>query len=221
MDRRQLLGALGGSLAVGMAGCINGNGDGDNGNGNGDGTQISGAFRAESTDGRVLFGEPDKEEWDDDGGYGLPPSGQITEPVVLEAELNDDNSWEATNVDFPPLNLEVESISPTIEAADFSGELDQEAGLWTVSGQLTVTAEIDGETYTLSFPLDATTGESGDLEGSYEEQDGKIVATIVDNESIVDDKFGDSLIDGLLNLPGEFEGDNWFSLSLEMENVEE
>lgn len=169
----------------------------------------------------MLFGEPDKAEWEDDGGYGLPPSGQITEPVVMEAELAEDNTWEATNVDFPPLNLEVESISPTIEAADFGGELDQEEGLWTVSGQLSVTAELEGDEYSLSFPLDATTGTSGDLEGSYEEQDDKIVATIVDNESIVDDTFGDPLIDGLLNLPGEFEGDNWFSLSLEMENVEE
>lgn len=226
MDRRKVLGMLGGSMAVGLAGCINGD-DGDDGNGNGngngddDGPLISGAFEAESTDGRVLFGEPEKAEWDNDGGFGLPPSGQITEPVILEGELNDDGTWESTNIDFPPLDINLESVNPEVSAPNgFSGELDQEAELWTVEGQLSATAEIEGEEYNLTFPLNATTGESGELSGSYEQDGDTITATIVDNESIVEDTFGDDLIDATLGLPGSFEGDNWFTLTMELQNVD-
>jgi hypothetical protein len=84
---------------------------------------------------------------------------------------------------------------------------------------VTTTVSVDGEERSLTFPLDATTEPSGDLEGSFETQDDVVVTTIVDNESIVTDTFGGSAsaVDSALNLPGPTRGDNWFELPLNIE----
>jgi hypothetical protein len=226
MERRTALSLLGGSLTVALAGCIGGDGDdegGDGGNGGnsdngGDGPVITDTFRAESqSGGLVWFGSPNEEDFRE-SDLNLPPSEEISDPVVLEAEVNDDGTWESTSLDFPPIDV-VEGIQPEIEAPNgFSGEYDEQEGLWTVEGQISATVETNaGEELTLEFPLDATTGQSGGLEGSFEVQDGTVVATIVDNESVVNDTFGNQYVDNELNLPGEFEGDNWFELTLELE----
>ena len=228
MQRRKLLGLLGGSLTVGLAGCL-GNGDddnGDDGNGDddngdddgGDDSLLGGEFRAESTEGLVIFGESGDESDFRDDGFGLPPSGEITDPVVMEAEIHDDGTWESSEIDFPPLDLGLPDISPQVEAPDgFSGEIDEEAGVWTVSGELRVTLVADGEEFTLDFPLDATTEGSGSLDGSFERDGDTIFATIVDNESVVEDQFGNTFVDQSLDLPAPFEGDNWFELVMEIE----
>jgi|APHM01.1.fsa_nt_gi hypothetical protein len=215
MKRRTALGLLGGSLTVGIAGCLGGDGDGDSG---GDGPVISGSFQAESTEGGIVAFGTSSEEMFRETDLNLPPSEDISDPVSVEAELNDDGTWESTSLNFPPIDV-VPGIEPEIAAPNgFSGEYDEEGGSMTIEGGIEATVENnDGEPLTLEFPLNATTGTSGELSGSFEVQDGMVVATVVDNESIVEDTFGNEFVDERLNLPGEFEGDNWFELTLEIE----
>jgi len=222
MQRRKVLGLLGGSLTAALAGCLGGDGDDDgnesSGGNGGDGAVITGSFRAESREGGLVwFGSPNEEEFRE-SDLNLPPSEDIPEPVELEAEVDGDGNWESSSLNFPPIDV-VPGIEPEITAPNgFSGVYDEEDGVWTVEGGIEATVESnDGEELTLEFPLNATTEESGDLEGSFEVQDDTVVATIVDNESIVEDTFGNEFVDNELNLPGEFEGDNWFELTLELE----
>jgi pilus assembly protein FimV len=221
MKRRTALSLLGGSVAVALSGCLGGGGGGDNGDdGDNGGSEavITNSFRAESREGGLVwFGSPNEEDFRE-SDLNLPPSEDIPDPVELEAEVNNDGTWESTSLNFPPIDV-VPGIQPTVEAPNgFSGEYDEQEGLWTVEGRIRAAVENDeGEELTLEFPLNATTGESGALEGSFEVQDGTVVATIVDNESVVDDTFGNEFVDNELNLPGEFEGDNWFELTLELE----
>jgi hypothetical protein len=224
MQRRKVLGLLGGSLTAALAGCLGGDGDDDgnesSGENGGDGAVITGSFRAESREGGLVwFGSPSEEEFRE-SDLNLPPSEDIPEPVELEAEVDGDGNWESSSLNFPPIDV-VPGIEPEITAPNgFSGVYDEEDGVWTVEGGIEATVESnDGEELTLEFPLNATTEESGDLEGSFEVQDDTVVATIVDNESIVEDTFGNEFVDNELNLPGEFEGDNWFELTLELEPV--
>lgn len=211
MQRRTALGLLGGSLTAALAGCLGG-GDG------GDGAVITDSFRAESRKGGLVwFGGRDEEAFRE-SDLNLPPSEDISDPVKFEAEVDENGNWESTSLDFPPIDV-VPGITPEIEAPNgLSGTYDETEGLWTVGGDIRATVESNnGEELSLEFPLNATTGQSGELEGSFEVQNGTVVATIVDNESIVEDTFGNEFIDNELNLPGEFEGDNWFELTLELE----
>jgi len=76
MERRQLLGVLGGSLAIPLAGCLGGNGDngdGDDGTGNGD------------------------DDGDDSNGTGDDPNGNGSDPGVPEASLSTLRIDELTN----------------------------------------------------------------------------------------------------------------------------
>jgi hypothetical protein len=221
MQRRKVLGLLGGSLTATLAGCLGGGDDdgnessGDNG---GDGPVITSSFRAESREGGLVwFGSPNEEDFRE-SDLNLPPSEDIPDPVELEAEVDGEGNWESANLNFPPIDV-VPGITPEIEAPNgFTGTYDEEEGVWTVEGQIRATVESnDGEELSLEFPLNATTETSGALEGSFEVQDGVVVATIVDNESVVNDTFGNEFVDNELNLPGEFEGDNWFELTLELE----
>lgn len=218
MERRTALGLLGGSLTVALAGCLGDGGDGNGDDGGGDGSVISGSFQAESREGGIVaFGTSSEEEFRDTD-LNLPPSEDIPDPVSVEAEVNDDGTWESTSLNFPPIDV-VPGIEPEIAAPDgFSGEYSEEEGRMTVEGGIEATVENNqGEELTLEFPLNATTGTSGELSGSFEVQDSTVVATVVDNKSIVNDTFGNDFVDERLNLPGEFEGDNWFELTLEIE----
>lgn len=224
MQRRTALSLLGGSLTVALAGCLGGDGDsgGDNssdgGNGGGGGEGITDSFSAESqSGGLVWFGSANEEDFRS-SDLNLPPSEDIESPVEMEGQINDDGTWESNSLNFPPIDV-VPGIEPQIEAPNgFSGEYNEEEGLWTVEGKIRATVEEnDGSELSLEFPLNATTKSSGELEGSFEMQNGTVLTTIVDNESVVNDTFGDDFIDERLNLPGEFEGQNWFELTLELE----
>jgi len=223
MQRRTALSLLGGALAAGLAGCLGdddgdgGTDDGDSDGDTGDGPVITDAFRAESREGGVVwFGDPDEEEFEDSDLF-LPPSEGIPDPVELEAQL-DGGTWESTSLDFPPIDV-VPGIEPEIEAPNgFTGEYDEAAGLVTVEGQVRAIVETDeGEELTLEFPLNATSGESGALEGEFDVREDSVLVTVVDNESVVEDTFGQEFVDETLNLPGRFSGDNWFELTLELE----
>jgi hypothetical protein len=239
MERRKMLALLGGVGTVGLAGC-NGGGDddgnesengnqSDDGGGNGGaGGQIEGRWGGRSTGGMVLFGEDGTEEDFRSGGLGLPPEGQISEPVEFLAEFNEDGAtegeWESVEINFPALNIASlpDEVVPEVNDVDgFSGTLNYEEELFTVEGTLRVTLSLDGEESTIDFPLESTTKTSGELEGSFEERDdGSLEVTVVDNQSRVPDSFGIPAVDVVLGLPADFEGDNWFELDLIIENRE-
>jgi len=176
-------------------------------------------FIGRSTDGFVWFGEPDEETALDDS-LALPPQEEAPDPVVVIGEISD-GTWESSTVDFPPLDsLSIPQV-PTVEAPNgFTGEFDLEAGLWTVNGQLVVTIPQEGsEDLVISFELNATTEESGQLSGSFERNGGTATVTIVDNETQVPEETGNQIIDGLLGLDGPAgqSGANWFELTLDIE----
>ena len=151
----------------------------------------------------------------------LPPQEDAPAPVVVIGDVNEDGTWESSNIEFPPLGGLPIPNEPTVDTPEtFSGEFDPEEGLWTVQGELLLTIPSEqGEDLTLEVPLDATTGQSGQLEGSFERDGDTATATIVDNETIVNDQFGSTGIDALLGLDGAAgeSGANWFRLTLELE----
>jgi len=139
---------------------------------------------------------------------------------VVIGEISD-GTWESSTVDFPPLDsLSIPQV-PTVEAPNgFTGDFDLEAELWTVNGQLVVTIPQEGsDDLVISFELNATTEESGQLSGSFERNGGTATVTIVDNETQVPEETGNQIVDGLLGLDGPAgqSGANWFELTLDIE----
>jgi hypothetical protein len=185
MERRKMLALLGGVGTVGLAGC-NGGGDDDgnesengnqsNGGGNG-GTsgQIEGRWGGRSTGGMVLFGEDGTEEDFRSGGLGLPPEGQISEPVEFLAEFNEDGAtegeWESLEINFPALNIASlpDEVVPEVTDVDgFSGTLNYEEELFTVEGTLRVTLVDNQSRVPDSFGIpavDVVLGLPADFEG--------------------------------------------------------
>jgi hypothetical protein len=214
MDRRKVLGLLGGSMTVALAGC---GGGGDDGNGGGNNTSngnesngnesngeeepeptLTDAFVAESQGGLIALGEESLMSAEE-SGFDLPPSETVEEPIVVEAEITDDG-WESTNIDLP--NLDPEALLSQIGGDDlpidpeqieiqlgvpdgFSGTLDQQEGLMTVEGQLNITVVISDQEIPIEIGLDGTTGESGDMTGSIDLSSEPVSATIVDNQTTV------------------------------------
>lgn len=217
MERRKVLAFLGGTLSVGLAGCL---GDDDD-SGDDAGDLGEDEFEATSTEGFVWFGEPDEAEAMEDA-LELPPQEEAPEPVVMTGEVTDDGTWTSVDIDFPPLHdLEIPQV-PEVEApGGFEGELDVEEELMTCVGQIRVTIPQDDEDLVLEFPLDATTGESGVLTGSFDTEGETTTVTIVDNETEVHEETGNNIIDQLLGLDGPAgeSGANWFSLTLEVEGL--
>ena len=214
MERRKVLGLLGGSMTVALAGC-GGGGDDDNGNesngnesngnesnGNGDtGPALTDAFVATSQGGLLAIGE-DSEESARENGFGLPPSEAVSEPIVVDGEISD-TSWESTNVELPNLDpqtlldqiggggdlpIDPEDLSIQLGVPDgFSGTLDQEEGLMTVEGDLNITVGLPGDDeIQITVTLTGTTAESGDLSGSIDLSSEPVTATVVDNQTTVD-----------------------------------
>jgi hypothetical protein len=217
----------------------NGNGNGNstgNGNGNGNSTNgnttsgedlpdfeeisLSGSqFAGKSTGGIVWFGEPDRQAAME-SALSLPPQEDAPAPVKLKATVNGDGTWESEAIDFPPLSgIDTIPTTPRVETpGGFQGELDAQAGRWTVNGRLRVIIPQEDENLTLEFPLNATTGESGALTGSFERNGETATATVVDNETAVDTTTGSNIIDSLLGLngPAGEEGANWFRLKMDL-----
>jgi len=179
-------------------------------------------FLAQSTDGWVWFGEQDKKAALDDA-LDLPPTDETPAPVTLEVEFEEDGTWETSNIDFPPLKgLSIPATVRVDTPETFSGELSLEEGRWTVEGELLLRILSEGgDDLTLEVPLNATTGTSGQLEGSFERDGDTATATIVDNETPVNDQFGSTVTDALLGLDGTAgqSGTNWFSLTFELQGL--
>jgi len=207
MERRKVLGLLGGSMTVALAGCggddENGGGNNtseDNGNASNGDTEatLTSTFVAESQGGLLALGEQTSEDAEE-SGFSLPPSDTVPDPIVVDGDITD-GEWASTNVNLP--NLDAEALLSEIGGEDlpinpedieiqlgvpngFSGTLDQEEELMTVEGQLNITIILSGQEVPIEINLNATTGESGEMTGSIDLSSEPVSATIVDNQATV------------------------------------
>lgn len=241
MKRRTLLGIAGAATIPAIAGCLGDDDREDDGPADNE-TEPSGN-ETDNSDGET--GEQDDERTDDDGqtlfaesfsatsrggflaideetdhrtkareaGFALPEGEDV---LTLEADVSDDGSWESTKTEFPPIETEVSGL--TVEA-----RLELPAGLngvvfqnrMTATGTVEVVIEsFDGDGF--SFEVEATTAQSGDLEGETNFEEESLTVTVVDNEFTIDDDSGNILIDDQLGLPADEAGTNWFEIELEL-----
>jgi len=187
-------------------------------------TNETGTFTAESQGGFVAINESDESTARQEG-FSLPPSAEVPDPVVVDADLADNGTWESTSVDFPPLDaaglipdgvpIDPSDVDVAVSVPNgFEGELDRDAGRMTVAGLLRIDVTISGTELTLDVQLDGTTDQSGSMTGSFQDNGDSVSATIVDNEFAVDST-GQSLIDSVLGLPAPA-GSNWLELELQV-----
>jgi hypothetical protein len=171
--------------------------------------ELGDSFRAVGQGGVITFQEDDPSE-----GLELPVEAHGDEPIVIEGDVTD-GEWESTNVNFPQLSasgIPFEVRTPS----GLSGEIDPDAGTMTLSGEFKIVVAND-ENISFSYQTAATTGQSGDLEGSFDFSTTPGTVTLVDNEFIVDDTSGNSTVDNLLPLPATDSGRNWFRIDLHIQ----
>jgi len=218
MKRRRLVSVTAGSIAVALAGCLGDGGDDQEETGNdGDGTTAPfGGTVAATSQGGYLALDADTREDAMADGFPLPAAEAGDDPIVVTASVGADGTWESTGVDFRPIPIE-QPVDGRIEVDvpdGLAGDLDPEAGVMTVTGELVATvAGSDGsELGTLSVTIDATTGESGALTGSASFDTEPARVRLVDNEFAVEGS-DNPLINSFVGLPSE-SGQNWFELEL-------
>lgn len=171
-------------------------------------------FSAASQDGFVAFDESSQSDAESEG-VSFPAEDDGETPIELDGVVYGDDTWESTDVSFP--TLDAGAADADVEARDgLHGEFDEDADEMTVEGELTVLVDGD-EDRSFSFDIDGTTGDSGELSGSGDFDDSSASASLVDNEFLVEDTTGDTIIDSALGLPSTNEGDNWFDLALDLE----
>lgn len=167
-------------------------------------------FVATSQGGFVAFSETTEDEARG-GGVAFPVEGE-DQPIQIAAEVDEDNTWESTDIEFPELHVQGDLYADVDAPEGLSGEIDPEANRMTAEGQLDVT--IAGESF--SFQIAATSGDSNELTGSANLDTDPATVTLVDNEFLVTDQTGGT-IDRALDLPSETEGENWFELELDVD----
>ncbi|WP_245724184.1 carboxypeptidase regulatory-like domain-containing protein [Natronorubrum texcoconense] len=193
-----------------------GDGDGDGGDGISDGVQV-GELSAVSQGGFVAFDEETESEAESEG-VSFPVADDGDTPIELTGAIFDDGTWESTAVSFP--TLDAGAADAEVEARDgLSGEIDQESDELTVEGELTVLVDGD-EDRQFSFDIEAVTADSGELSGSADFDSSPATVSAVDNEYLVEDRTGDSVVDSSLGLPSTQAGHNWLQLDLEIETEE-
>ncbi|SEH13167.1 Carboxypeptidase regulatory-like domain-containing protein [Natronorubrum sediminis] len=171
-------------------------------------------FSAVSQDGFVAFDESSQSDAESEG-VSFPAEDDGETPIELDGAVYGDGTWESTDVSFP--TLDAGAADADVEARNgLHGEFDEDADEMTVEGELTVLVDGD-EDRSFSFDIDGTTGDSGELSGSGDFDDSAASASLVDNEFLVEDTTGDTVIDSALGLPSTNEGDNWFDLALDLE----
>jgi hypothetical protein len=235
MKRRRVVSLTGSALALALAGCLGGDDDqsgdenatdgndttsddGDDAtdeNGDDSGAPFGGAVEATSQGGYLALAADSRADATANG-FPLPAAAEGDDPIVVTASVDGDGSWESTAVDFRPIPIEepVEGQINVDVPDGLSGDLDPEAGLMTVAGELvaTVTSGDGDELGELSVQIDATTGESGALTGSASFDTEPARVTLVDNEFAVEGS-DNPLINSFVGLPSE-SGQNWFELEL-------
>lgn len=181
------------------------------------------SFVAESTGGFIAVAE-DTEAEARDNSLGFPPTEGVPDPLVIDAEVYADDTWQAVDVDMPELDLEgvipeefaAFDVTASLEAPHgFGGIYAPDEGEMTLEGTLRLDLTIDGDELNVDVDLEATTGESGGLTGTSAFDADPPTATLVDNESVIDDETGAALIDDFLGLPQE--DPLWMELILEFQ----
>lgn len=184
----------------------------ENGGQNGAQPLFSESFSATSRGGFLAIDEAVEGRAEaQNAGFVLPSGEDI---LTLEAEVAEDGSWESTEAAFPT----VEITNPIrtdvrLELPDgLSGTIATDR--MTATGTIQVVIEeLDAQ---FSFEFDATSGESGALQGETNFEEEPLTATLVDNEFTIDEGTGNFLVDGQLGLPAEEPGTNWFEISVEL-----
>lgn len=137
-------------------------------------------------------------------------------PLIIEGNATAaTGTWESTSTEFPMLeqsDLEIEVEAPH----GLQGEFDIEEDYMTAEGQLDVTILLEDEQPTFSFNFEATTEQTGTLEGSgdFDEDGGEVMLN--SNDFVVDDDTG-TVADEVLGLPSMNRHHNWFVLPLELD----
>lgn len=171
-------------------------------------------FTMVSTGGFIsLEGETREEARDAEFSLELPPSEDIEEPIIIEAIITE-GSWESTDVTIPDVTLQgiaIENDAPE----GLHGELDLEAGLMTLDGVW----EFDFGPEVASPTFEATTLESGALEGGMDLDVDPARITLVENEVVIDE-IGFDPIDDELDLPNE-PGEAWLEVEFMIEGLED
>ena len=199
-------------------------------------------FEATSTDGFIAIGE-ETEEAAREEGIGLDPEEDLAGPVIIEGEIDDEeNRWESIAVDFPDLNpaallegedgadelrVDLDEISLLVETPDgLGGEFDQDEGIMSVEGILQIQAFImadpedeEAEPLVIDIDVAATTEESGEMVGEYDDSDNPVTVTVVDNTAEVrelEDPIIGSVVNTQLELPAE-SGDVWLEIGFDLD----
>lgn len=154
------------------------------------------------------------------------PLDLLHERVTFEIGPSRDGQWEATDVEWPSPEPDVE-----IPLAEFdidiavtgpvSGTFDRETSEMTVSLPLSLAIEVSiavaSVDATVTLDATPTTGTSGELTGQAVDLDGSGMATLVDNEFAVPST-GEERIDEIFGLPAG-PGRNWFELEMELDEI--
>ncbi len=199
-------------------------------------------FTATSTDGFIGIGE-ETEDAAREEGIGLVPEENLEGPVVIEGEIDDETgTWESIAVDFPDLDpaellegedgadelpVDLDEISLLVETPEgLAGEFDQEDGIMSVEGILQIQAFImadpedeDAEPLVIDIDVAATTEESGEMVGEYDDSDDPVTVTVVDNTAEVrelEDPLIGSIVNNQLELPAE-SGDVWLEIAFDLD----
>ncbi|WP_336327778.1 hypothetical protein [Halovenus sp. HT40] len=146
-----------------------------------------------------------------DAGFVLPEGAEVS---TLEATVADDGSWESTKAEFPTVRIDDPiTTDVSLELPDgLTGRVSEER--MTASGKIRVVIEeLDTQ---FSFDIEATSEQSGTLEGETNFEEEPLTATLVDNEFTIEDSTGNFLVDGQLGLPADEAGTNWFEIELEL-----
>ena len=171
------------------------------------------SFVAESQGGYVSFSQ-DTEATAAEEGTPFPALEDGQEPIQIEAEVDEDGTWESQNLTFPALTVSEDlGLEAQVEVIDgLEGEIDPETGVMTAEGEFRVTIQDASFTYQSV----QTTRESGELSGTADFSGDSAEVTLVDNEFTVDERSGSQTIDGFLDLPADEQGENWLVLHMDV-----
>ena len=76
---------------------------------------------------------------------GFPAAG-----IQIDATINDDRTWESTNVEFPTVTTS--GIEAQVSAVDgIEGEIDRENNVMTAEGTLNVALALTGDSFEFEF----------------------------------------------------------------------
>ena len=181
-----------------------------------DNSGVEATFNATGTEGFVAI---DAESPNDP--ISFPTPDEADQPISLDGLVYANGTWRSTNVSFPALGEEQLGfpIEILLDAPrPFVGEIDRETGLMTADAELTILVpDADEEVNVTANITTAQSGEMvGDAEGLNTDTDTATV-TLVSNEYSVPESTGSTVIDEFVGLPSPEAGDNWFSLTLEMD----